>query len=266
MLKLLFFTQVIFAQNNISEEVIDSIIDTPKEQSVDFQVSGASTKRSVTSQKKKPLKSQSISGNLENQLLRSKIVDEIKVPTQIPKNTIFNKDVDLLPGTVFKTLIQSDIIAYVGSASPIESIVLEGDYKGSILIGNATMDVQTKRVNISFSQIRKKNSKVSYSISGLVRDKTGDLGLDATHESFYWNYFFAEAALNTASGFANATTERTKNRDGNYEIAPSIDSSTKQGVAVGLAKAGERISERLRSQPEYVTAKGPFVVQVVILE
>lgn len=266
MLKLLFLTQFVFAQNNISEEVIDSIVDTPKEQVIEFQTSSSGSKSVVTAQKKKPLKTQGLSGNLENQLLRSKTVDEIKVPTQIPKNTNFNKDVDLLSGTVFKTLIQSDIIAYVGSTSPIEATVIEGDYKGSILIGNATMDMQTKRVNISFSQIRKKNSKVSYSISGLVRDKTGDLGLDATHESFYWNYFLAEAALNTASGFANATTERTKNRDGNYEIAPSVDSSAKQGVAVGLAKAGERISERLRSAPEYVTAKGPFVVQVVILD
>lgn len=264
MLKLLFLTQFVFAQNNISEEVIDSIVETPKGQ-IDYQNS-ANPKRVVASQKKQKLKAQNLSGNLENQLLRSKSVDEIKMPTQIPKNTEFHKDVNLLSGTVFKTLIQSDIIAYVGSTSPIEALVLEGEYKGSILIGNATMDMQTKRVNISFSKIRKQHSKVSYSISGLVRDKTGDLGLDATHESFYWNYFLAEAALNTASGFANATTERTKNRDGNYEIAPSVDSSAKQGVAVGLAKAGERISERLKSAPEYVTAKGPFVVQVVILE
>lgn len=265
MLKLLFLTHLVFAQNNISEEVIDSIIDSPKAELVDYQP-GSKSKRVVASQKKQKLKVQVVSGNLENQLLRSKSVDEIKVPTQIPKNSEFNKDVNLLSGTVLKTLIQSDIIAYVGSTSPIEAIVLEGDYKGSILIGNATMDMQTKRVNISFSKIRKQHSKVSYSISGLVRDKTGDLGLDATHESFYWNYFLAEAALNTASGFANATTERTKNRDGNYEIAPSVDSSAKQGVAIGLAKAGERMSERLRSAPEYVTAKGPFVVQVVILE
>lgn len=265
MFKLLFLTQLVFAQNNISEEVIDSIVDSPKEQVVEYQAD-TNSKRTIASPKKKPLKAQNLSGNLENSLLRSKSVDEIKVPTQIPKNTNFNKDVNLLSGTVFKTLIQTDIIAYVGSTSPIEALVLEGEYKGSMLIGNATMDIQTKRVNISFSQIRKNNSKVSYSISGLVRDNTGDLGLDATHESFYWNYFLAETALNTASGFANATTERTKNRDGNYEIAPSVDSSAKQGVAVGLAKAGERISERLRSAPEYVTAKGPFVVQVVILE
>lgn len=261
MLNLIFFTHLVFAQNNISEEVIDSVGEVPN-----HAVATSENSFKPPAKIKKTAKIQSLSGNLDNSLLRSKMIDDIKTPTQIPKNNNFNKDSNLLVGTVFKALIQNDIIAYVGSTSPIEAVILEGEYKGALLLGNATMDVQTKRVNIAFSQIRKRNSQVSYSVSGLVRDKSGDLGLDATHESFYWNYFFAEAALNTASGFANATTERTKNRDGNYEITPSIDSSAKQGVAIGLAKAGDRISDRLKSAPEYVTAKSPFVVQVVILE
>lgn len=261
MLNLIFYSQLVFAQNNISEEVIDSVGEVPN-----HAVATSENSYKPPTKNRRMTKNQSPSGNLDNSLLRSKIIDDIKTPTQIPKNNNFNKESNLLAGTVFKALIQNDIIAYVGSTSPIEAVILEGEYKGSLLLGNATMDMQTKRVSIAFSQIRKRNSQVSYSVSGLVRDKSGDLGLDATHESFYWNYFFAEAALNTASGFANATTERTKNRDGNYEITPSIDSSAKQGVAIGLAKAGDRISDRLKSAPEFVTAKSPFVVQVVILE
>lgn len=256
----LFISQLIFAQTNISEEVIDSLepISEQKEVHSTIQLKKSRFKPEKTSSKV-------IQGNLEPLLVRRSTVEDFRTPTQIPKNQDFAKESKLQIGTSLKALINSNIIAYANSESPIQATVLEGAFQGSILIGNATMDPQTKRVGVSFTKLRKKGGTGIFDISGVVRDRSGDLGLDGKHESFYWHYFWSETILNAASGFADASTQRSQQTNGGYIVVPSMDSSLKQGVATGFSRSADRIGERIRSLPEYVTAKGPFIVNVLIL-
>ncbi|MFZ3229923.1 MAG: TrbI/VirB10 family protein [Pseudobdellovibrio sp.] len=256
-----------FAQNNISEQVLDSVSDTnavhDNDHSSDEQVYDLSNKSKKSSKKTSHTR---ITGNLDRSLIRGTINDEFRTPMQIPKNADYLKDSKLLIGTKFKALINSNIKAYANSISPIEALVLEGEYKGATLLGNATMDPNTKRIGIEFSLLRKRTGSGAFSIAGVVRDKDGENGLDGNYESFYWNYFAAETLLNVASGMANATTERNQQSNGGYVVTPTVDSASKQGVATGFAKSADRIGDRVRSAPEYVTARGPFVVQVLILK
>lgn len=278
-----------YAENPVSREVLDSVYDdrapaqnselSTNKASIDNQrpSNQTTTETEVTSNKNQKKKHNTSlrkstsssnevqSGNLSQKLIRRSEITDIKSPLQIPTNSNFNKNINFITGSKFKALINADLIAYKDSKSPVDAIILDGEFKGFRLIGNATMDDQTKRVSIVFNNLRSRED-VLFQTQAVVKDRDGNMGLDATHESFYWNYFVAETILNTASGFADAKTERSRNVLGQYETVPSVDTSVKQGAAAGLSKSADRIGERLRSAPEYVTAKGPFVVQVLVIE
>lgn len=259
-ISLILFSSIAMA--SVSEEVIESI------ESDSRQITPSNMQHNILTKKPRNISGNNfkVKGNLSPNLIRSDFVEEIRTPLKIPKNSNYLKNTAIIPGTKLKALINSDLTAYIDSKSPVEAIVTEGEHKGSVLLGNATMDIQTKRVSIQFSSFRLRGSRQSFATTAIVRDENGDLGLNAEHESFYWHYFMAETLLNTASGLANATVERSKNAYGQYETNPNVDSAVKQGVSVGLGKSAERIGERLRTAPEYVTAKGPFVVQVLIID
>lgn len=290
MIKVLILTLLsvtVYAENPVSREVLDSVYDdrapaqtqnikatqdyesthqTTFEAGSDVTSKKSSKKKHNNSFKKTASSSNEIqAGNLSQKLIRRSEIIDIKTPVQIPKNSNFNKNINFITGSKFKALINADLIAYKDSKSPVDAIILDGEFKGYKLIGNATMDDQTKRISIVFNNLRSRED-VLFQTQAVVKDRDGNMGLDATHESFYWNYFVAETILNTASGFADAKTERSRNVLGQYETVPGVDASVKQGAATGLSKSADRIGERLRSAPEYVTAKGPFVVQVLVIE
>lgn len=172
----------------------------------------------------------------------------------------------ILRSTILKARINDSITAYEGSKDPVKAIVTEGEHRGATLFGYATMDKVTKNAIIAFDTFIPAGSEVTYKLLATIKDQDGNSGLVGVLESRYWETFFLQFALHSASAAANASTQYSQTAFGNYNAVPGSDSAIKQGVAGGFNKLAEKVERDSSSKPDYTTVQGPVYVRVYILE
>lgn len=205
-------------------------------------------------------------GNLPSYARRTQPAFEFESPTIVPKNSDFDKHVEIKPGDVLKAVINHNIVAYPGSKSPVTARVLEGKFKGSTILGEASLDASTKRINVTFRSIRPLKEKEPYTLTGILLADDGLMGIEGIYESNYWTYFWAETLANTVSGFADATTKKTQSVWGSSTPDPGVDPAARQGVAHGLSKTAEKLAEKGRNVLERSTAYAPTIIQITITQ
>lgn len=269
MIHLILYSMMCFAQVPTSEKVLDELPN--RVESVPKKTSTASEvkieKAATISVGRKPATKVSVkiqeNSNLPSYAHRKGAV-EFNSPVIYNKTTDFRTNPRIKPGDTLKAIINHSIKAYPDSQAPVTARVIEGEFKGSLLLGTASMDKTTKRIDINFTSIRSTSEATSFDITGLTQSEDGQLGVEGIYESKYWEYFWAETLANSVAAAADATTQKTQTQFGGFLPTPGIDSSVRQGVAVGMARTAERLGERARSQPEITTATGPILINVII--
>jgi hypothetical protein len=173
-----------------------------------------------------------------------------------------------LPGILIGDLLQAEIqesaIAFSDSKAPIRAIVTSSKLKGALLLGEASLEKNSKRILIRFNKIRKPRSEESYPLSASALDEAGILGLKGELITGESTYFAAEFLAAGAAGFADSTVERNQNNLGNYVDEPSLSNATKKAFASSLMRTADRFAEKLKSVPEYSILNGPIAIQVLI--
>jgi hypothetical protein len=169
-------------------------------------------------------------------------------------------------GDIFDCMISQDIKAYVGSVSPIKAEVLTGEKKGTIFVGNATMDPKTKDIVVEFNLARNFESRLKHKLKATLHSQSGQLGLKGTFHSKYWQYFFATVISRGAQGYAEATVERNRNVFGTYQEIPNPENAGKTAVAEAASGTTDLIADEMRNLPEFVTKKGPIRTKIFITE
>lgn len=205
-------------------------------------------------------------GNLPSYAIRKKVLSNVESPLVIVKTNAKEKFSGLIRSSLLKARINDSIIAYEGSLSSVRAVVNEGPYSGAVLFGNATMDKVTKSAVVTFDTFVPPHSSIVYKFQAEVKAQDGSSGIPGKFESDYWRYFWTQIALDTASASANATTQFTTNAFGQYQLTPGLENIAKQGVASGLAKTADRLSEKNQFIPEYVVVEGPIYIRVAVKE
>lgn len=173
---------------------------------------------------------------------------------------------DLQRSTILKARINDSITAYDGSKDPVKATITDGEYRGSTLFGYATMDKVTKNVVVVFDTFIPQQSKETYKMLATIKDQDGNSGLVGVLESHYWETFFLQFALNSASAAANATTQYSQTSFGNYNAVPGSDSAIKQGLSGGFNKLADKVERDNAAKPDYSTVQGPVYIRVYVLE
>ena len=273
----LFMTSLnINAQSLATEDVLEELTSAKPKAVSDQTELKEPTKQKVSLPKNREIssaiklhssqKKESEAGNLPAYARRTQPAFEFETPTVVPKNSDFDKHVEIKPGDVLKAVINHNIVAYPGSKSPVTARVLEGKFKGSTVFGEAFLDASTKRINVTFKSIRPPKEKDPYSLTGILLADDGLMGIDGIYESNYWTYFWAETLANTVSGFADATTKKNQNVWGSNTPDPGVDPAARQGVAHGLSKTAEKLAEKSRNALERSTAYAPTIVQITVTQ
>ncbi len=202
--------------------------------------------------------------------------DTLTMPTEAPVQSSATPFIEiklskekfngLRRSTVVKARISDSITAYEGAKDPVKAVITDGEFKGSILFGTATMDKVTKNAIVAFDTFIPKGSNETYKMLGTIKDQDGNSGLVGVLESRYWETFFLQFGLNTASAAANSTTQYTQTTAGNYNAVPGSDSAIKQGLAGGFNKMAEKVERDSASRQDYTTVQGPVYIRVYILE
>lgn len=205
-------------------------------------------------------------GNLPNYYLkRNQYVSEVN-PIILPSKAQMISNNQLLSGEVVRADIQESLIAFSESKAPIRAIITSGKLKGSILIGEATLEKNSKRILIQFNKLRTVSINNLWTVSAQALDYKGILGIEGDYVSGEEKYFGAEFLAAAAAGFTDATVERTPTPLGGTIEKPGTDTYSKKALASALSKTAERFSEKVKASPEYSVLQGPFEIQVLILD
>lgn len=212
-------------------------------------------------------KSTNEAGNLP-EYLRTTYVSGTSIENRIqtPTQKAGLKFSELNPGDLVRAQILESAIAFQESKAPIRALISNGKLKGSIFLGEATLEKNSKRILISFNKFRNPRDEITYTLSANALDSKGILGLEGKLISGEAKYFAGELVAAGAAGYADSTVERSQNVFGNNVDIPSTSNYAKKAVASALSRTADRFSEKLKSAPEFSVLEGPIDIQIIITD
>lgn len=215
--------------------------------------------------KAKATEGASSAGNLPSYYVGSRGTSFAENPVIVPQNRSVRRMDGLNPGDVLDASIRESVIAFADSKAPVRALVRKGVLKGMILLGEATLEKNSKRILVSFTKVRKANESEPYSLQASALDLEGILGLVGKVESGEGLYFGAEILAAGAAGYADATVERKETLTG-YADAPTLANASRKAIAAALGRTADRFSDKLRSVPEYAVLKGPVDIKIIVTD
>lgn len=221
--------------------------------------------KTVTSQKRKVIPTTQL-GNLPSYYIGRGHFNVENSPIILPAQKQNIKSNDLLSGEVIVAEVKESLIAFNDAKAPVRAIIKSGKLKDSILIGEATLEKNSKRILIDFKKLRTGFGNQNYEITGYALDKKGILGLEGNLISGEDKYFAAEFLSAAAAGVADASIDRNQNVYGNYVEKPTTDTLAKKALVGALSTTTNHFSEKLKKAPEYSILEGTFEIQILITE
>lgn len=246
----------VFSQNRTS------IFRKPNEIAIEKQVAEKSVKKMKTQ-----INQNHFYGNLPLEYAGSNSSFSIEEsPIVVPINRTGVKFSAIKSGDLIHATIQESVFAFEDSKSPVRALITSGELKGSILIGEANLEKNSKRILLEFKKFRDPIQKDIFQIQASAMDEKGILGLVGNLVSNEGKYFAAEVISAGAAGYADSTISRSQNSLGNQVEVQSEDTFVKKALTAALSKTADRFSEKLKRAPEYSILEGPISIQILVLE
>lgn len=187
-------------------------------------------------------------------------------PVVLPTKQVGRTHQHLKFGEMVEAEIPESVIAFPDSKVPIRAIVRHGRLKGTVFLGEATLERNSKRISIDFTKLRDSRQNESFAIRGAAYDASGSLGVKGKHYSGEAKYFGAEFLAAFAAGYSDALVERDVTPFGQVRNQPTVSNAGREGVANAMSRTADRFANKIKSAPEYVSAQGPVIIQILITE
>lgn len=174
----------------------------------------------------------------------------------IPKGPV--RHPSLKPGKSLIAEIEHTVVVFPESKTPVVARILSKGFEDMILIGEATLEKNSKGIAINFDRLSHQKENSIFQIKGSAQ----------TEGEYHTNsdkLFVAEFLSAAAAGFVEASVQREQAVLGNYVETPSVENQAKRAGAGALAKSGERFAERVRSAREFSVLR-TTIVHVLVLE
>lgn len=187
-------------------------------------------------------------------------------PIVLPAQPVARELESLLPGEMQIARIKQSVLAFNEGKAPVAAHLTDDRGRDLILIGEATLEKNSKRILVDFKTARVDGSSELFEFKGHAMDADGTLGLEGEYFSGEPKFFAAELGAAAAAGFADASVNRPTNAFGNQKEERSLDTSGKKAISSALARTADRFAEKVRQAPEYSLLKGPMTIKVLILD
>lgn len=216
---------------------------------------------------KKPNATSVARGNLPVELMVSISSNSIEEnPVILPSNKTNIKYRQIKAGDLLSATIEESAFAFLDSKTPIRVMITTGRLKGSILLGEASLEKNSKRITIDLKKFKSPQSDELFSIQASVMDYKGILGLEGKLVSNEDKFFLAEILAAGTAGYADATISRDQNAFGNQVEARNEDTFAKKAIVSALSKTADRYAEKIKQSPEFSILEGPIQVQVLVID
>lgn len=203
-------------------------------------------------------------GNLPGEYQRRsafRITENPVILPQSPQKVVFPG----LPfGEVLEAQISESVIAFPDAKAPVRAIVSRGKLKGAILLGEATLEKNSKRIAIEFKKLRGPQKIEAFGVQAVALDAQGILGLKGKYQSGEAKYFSAELIAALAAGYADASVERNVTPFGQTQEPNTAANAGRKAVAGALSRTADRFAEKVRAATEYSVLEGPVAIRILI--
>ncbi|MDZ4084485.1 MAG: hypothetical protein U1E10_16190 [Bdellovibrionales bacterium] len=178
-----------------------------------------------------------------------------------------SREIDSLkPGEIKSAHITQSVLAFNDGKAPVSAMLTDDKRRDIILIGEATLEKNSKRILIDFKTARLNTSSEIFEVKASALDQEGTLGLLGEYISGESKFFLAELSAAAASGFVDSSINRQVGAFGNQTDERSLDTNSKKALGSALTRTADRYAEKVRAAPEYSILKGPSLIKVLILE
>lgn len=216
---------------------------------------------------KKSKAASNTSGNLSAELMVNISSNSIEEnPVILPLNKTNIKFRQIKAGDLLQATIEESAFAFMDSKTPIRVLITQGRLKGSILLGEANLEKNSKRITIDLKKFKSADSDELYSFQASVMDYKGILGLEGKIVSNEDKFFLAEVLAAGTAGYADATISRDQNAFGNSVETRNEDTFAKKALVTALSKTAERYADKIKQSPEFSILQGPIQIQVLVLD
>lgn len=173
-----------------------------------------------------------------------------------PKGLI--KHPSLKPGMHLVVEIEHTVISFAESKTPVIAKILNKGFDGMVLIGEASLEPNSKNITITFNRLSSQTENAVYQLLGSAH-------AEGEYHTNSDKLFVAEFLSAAAAGFVESSVQRDQGVLGNYIEKPSVENHVRRGVGEALGKSSERFAERVRSAREF-SVLSPTIVHALILE
>jgi hypothetical protein len=214
--------------------------------------------------KSKPRANPIANGNLPNEYLvginRESTASELITP---PKGSveIFR---GLKVGEAISVMVSHSVIAFPDEKSPVIASVENGSLRGFKFVGESYLEKNTKRIFLDFNRVVQGDR--IYQLKAIGISSQGQPGLSGEYHSREAEYFAGDFASSFVAGYFDGLVPRKTNAFGQIETDSSVDSAVKKGLASGALSTADRFREKLKKVPEFSEIRGPFQIQLLILD
>lgn len=167
-------------------------------------------------------------------------------------------------GDTLQLNVEHSVIAFSDEKSPVVAFTHSGSLKGFKFIGESYLEPNTKRIFINFTKLIQGHQ--IFNFKGVGVSSNGQPGLTGEYHSREAEYFTGDFIASFAAGYFDGLIPRKTNAFGQLEMDNSVDSAVKKGLASGALSTADRFREKLKKVPEFSEIKGPFEIQLLVLE
>ena len=165
-------------------------------------------------------------------------------------------------GDQLKARIAHSIIAFSDEKSPVIATVESGNLEGAKLLGESRLEPNTKRIFITFNQIRVGGKVYAFKGEGLTSESQP--GFEGEYHSREATYFTGDFISSLVAAYFDGLVPRTTNVLGAQVEDTSVDSAFKKGLAGGAMASANRFKEKLKKVPEFSELEGPIKTEVLV--
>ena len=214
---------------------------------------------------KKPVVNLPKPGNLPHYFLNTKSDQEVMESPNHFTTKVKQFAEDIHPGDTFEAVMSQKLMVSSERDVPIKARLLNGTWKGALLLGKATLLPDLKRVSINFDKIRHPRSNVIYIMTSSVLGPDGSQGLVGTWHSNFGAFFAGSVASTAVSGLLEASIPKVPTVFG-YTSNPDLENAAKHSVAKASSHMGEKLNELNQRSNDFLEVSPYQAIKIVIEE
>lgn len=185
--------------------------------------------------------------------------------TLTPDEKIKSVDLNLSLGDELPAIINHSIIAFPNEKAPVIAQIYKGQFKGATLIGESIFEDNSKRILVEFKYLKVSDKKI-YRINGKTLNSQKQYGIYGEHVTNELKYFSGDLISSMVAAYFDSRVPTNYNLLGQEIKDTSVDSAFKKGLSSGAMASAERFREKLKNASEFIEAKGPIEINVLVTD